>query len=94
MASKTTSTQSLKISGRRFAAVKRRAKELRLTPTEYVKQLIEDDLRLEHEARTKSLRELAKPFHEALKNYSEDDLDALVDRARRQPKPRKGPAWR
>jgi hypothetical protein len=53
---------------------------------QHLKQLIEDDLALDQEARSKSLDELAAPFRKAFAGVDEEELDQLVARARRQSK--------
>ena len=72
-----------KFSSRKKAAFMRRARDLGLTPADYVQHLIDADLKLEREARTKSLRELSAPLTRALRGLSEDALDNLVNEARR-----------
>jgi hypothetical protein len=89
MSSLTTTFKVEKLSGQKLAAIKRRAREEGISTSEYIKQLIENDLELEREARTKSLQELAEPLHQALKGFSEEQLDALVEKARRTPSGRR-----
>jgi len=67
---------------RKRSAMKRKIRRLGVTPSLYVRQLIEDDLALDQKARTTSLAELAAPIRNALGSLSEDDLDGLVDAAR------------
>ena len=80
---------ALRISGlpkRQASALKRKAQHMGLSPSEYVKQLIEDDLALDQKAQTTSLEELAAPFRKALKGASEEELAQIVtaSRARRR----------
>jgi hypothetical protein len=86
MVAATPSIQLRKFSARKRAALLRRAKDLGMTPSAYVQHLIDADLKLEHEARTKSLWELGAPLTKALQGLSEDELDDLVDKARRTPR--------
>ena len=65
----------------KLAALRRRAKRDGLTPEQYVKRLIEDDLETEAETHS-TFDEVSKPFRQALKGMSEEELDALVDKAR------------
>jgi hypothetical protein len=75
-----------KLPAARLSAVKRRARDLGLTPAEYLQQLIKDDLAVSAKAKTTSLDELAAPFREALAGVSEAELDrrVLAARARRR----------
>jgi hypothetical protein len=72
------------LSKRKASALKRKAERMGLSPDEYVKQLIEDDLALDEKAQVTSLDELAAPFRKALKGVSEDEITQLVTKARRQ----------
>ena len=67
---------------RHASALKRKAEHMGVSPEEYVKQLIEDDLALDHKARTASLEELAAPFRKALKGASEAEIEQIVTAAR------------
>jgi hypothetical protein len=67
---------------RQASALKRKAQRIGLSPGDYVKQLIEDDLALDRKARGTSLEELAAPFRKALKGVSEDDIARIVAKAR------------
>jgi hypothetical protein len=55
-----------------------------LTPQKYVKQLVLNDLALDRKARGTPLDELAAPFQKALHSLPENQLDRIVDRARRR----------
>lgn len=74
-----------KLPASNLSAIKRRAKGLGLSPEDYFLQLIEDDLAISQRARNTSLEELAAPYTRALKGLSEDQLDQLVNEARRTP---------
>ena len=71
-----------KLSAGRLSAVKRRARDLGLTPAEYLQQLIDDDLAVSAKVKSTSLDELAAPFREALAGVSEEELDRRVKAAR------------
>ena len=66
---------------RQASALKRKAQRMGLSPDEYVKQLIEDDLALDHKAQTTPLAELAAPFRKALAGASDDEIAKIVAKA-------------
>ena len=78
----TTILQTGKLPVRQISAVKRRARDLGLTPQKYLRQLVEDDLAVSAKARSTSLDELAAPFREAFADVSEEELDRRVKAAR------------
>jgi hypothetical protein len=79
----TTSTIQLRdLSRRQLSEIRRRASTRGITPEQYIKRLIEDDLSNGRRVRRKSLFELAEPVRDALKDYTDEELDALVDSAR------------
>ena len=78
----TTTLRTGKLPVRKISAVRRRAQALGLTPEEYLRQLIENDLAVSSRARTTSLDELAAPFREALAGLSGEELDRRVKAAR------------
>jgi hypothetical protein len=82
MAATTTILQTGKLPIRRILAVRRRAQDLGLTPEQYLRQLIEDDLAVSATVRITPLDELAAPFREALAGVSGDELDRRVKAAR------------
>jgi hypothetical protein len=53
-----------------------------MTPQRYAKELIEEGLDLEREARSKSFDEILAPLRESAGKVDEGELDGLVDRAR------------
>ncbi len=61
----------------KVSALKRKASKLGLSPENYIKQLIDEDLALDQEASSRSFAELAAPFREALDGVSERELDRL-----------------
>jgi len=67
----------------KVSTLKRRAKHLGLSADEYALQLIEDSLDLTAEALNTPWETLTQPFRKALGHLSDDELDALVDKARR-----------
>lgn len=83
MVRNTTRFELKKLPATKLSAMKRRAKELGLSPEDYVRQFIEEDLAIDKKARTTSLEELAAPYTKALQGLSEQEIDDLVDEARR-----------
>ena len=67
---------------KRASAIKRRAQQLGVTENSYVRQLIEEDLELEHKARTMTFAEIVAPFQKTFAGVSDEELDRLVDAAR------------
>jgi hypothetical protein len=63
-----------------MARLIRRAGFLGITPQEYIRHLIEEDLHLERKARTTSFAEIMGPA----RRIDESDLDRIVDEARRR----------
>jgi hypothetical protein len=59
-----------------------KAKDLRLTPERFAKQLVEDGLELQSEAETKTFAEIMGPVRRAAGKVDESELVALVDKAR------------
>lgn len=66
MASTATELRISDLPKRHASALKRKAQRMGLSPGDYVKQLIEDDLALDRQAQTTPLRELGAPFRRAL----------------------------
>lgn len=95
-----TSPSPLRIVGldaKRKAELAAHAKRLGLSPQRYVKQLIEDGLAMEREARERTFDDILTPLRKAAGMDEVPDLDDLVDRARtrhqdggRMPAKRKG----
>ncbi|HZZ41993.1 MAG TPA: hypothetical protein VFE58_03585 [Tepidisphaeraceae bacterium] len=73
-----TPLQFPKLGRKQLAELTSKAKSVGMTPQQYVRLLIEQDLELEHKARTTTLAELVGPGREV----DEQELDQLVDRAR------------
>ena len=88
MATTTTKLQTDPLPVRQVFAVKRRARELGVTPQKYLQRLIEDDLAVSAKARSTSLDQLAAPFRQALAGVSEEELDRRVKAARAGHAPR------
>jgi hypothetical protein len=75
----TAPTLRLKGLGRqKMAQITRKAKRLGITPEQYLRDLVEQDLALDEKARTTTLAELLGPGREV----DETELDALVEAAR------------
>lgn len=78
---------------RELAGLKRRAKESGVTPPQYLRELLQNDLEVERLARTMTFDELAAPFREAMRGVSEEEIDEIVNaaraRLRRQSKPQR-----
>jgi hypothetical protein len=55
-----------------------KARRLGLTPEKYVKRLVEEDLAVSHEARTKTFAQIMGTSQET----DEEELDRLVERAK------------
>src|SRR5205823_443308 len=74
-------TASLRVTGlgkQKMAALTRKARRMGLTPQNYLKHLVEQDLALDRKAQTISLSRLMGPGRE----IDENELDRLVDQAR------------
>lgn len=74
-------TTTLRINGlpkRKMAELTAKARRLKLTPAAYVKRLVEEDLALDREAKSRSLAEVFGPG----RHVDEQELDRLVDEAR------------
>ena len=67
-------------------ALAAKAKRFGMTADAYVKHLVEEDLAISQEARTRTFAELMGPGREV----DEAELDKLVDRARTEHHARKG----
>jgi hypothetical protein len=82
-----TATLNLRVQGlgkNKIQALARKAERLGLTPDQYVRQLLEDDLEADRQAQTTSFAQLMAPAREDFRRseMSEGDLDAVVVRAR------------
>lgn len=66
----------------RVSEIKRRAREMGVTPSDYVKKLINDDMEYDDIMRNSTFAEIAAPFRTALAGVSEQELDRRVDAAR------------
>ncbi|HUO06778.1 MAG TPA: hypothetical protein VM008_00460 [Phycisphaerae bacterium] len=76
-----TTTLTLRIKGlkrRNVDELARKAKLFGLTPERYVKQLLEEDLAISHEARTKTFAQIMG----RKQDIDEDELDRLVEQAK------------
>jgi len=82
MASSATVIRMADLRPRQASALKQKAERLGVSPTTYIKQLIEEDLELDRKARNSSLEELSAPFRTALKDVPEDELDRRVEIAK------------
>ena len=59
-------------------ALKRKAKHMGMSPASYVKWLVEKDVAISEEARTRTFAEIMGPG----RVMDEDELDALVEKAK------------
>ena len=61
-----------------------KAKELGMTPEQYVRQLVEEDLELDRKARGMSFAQIMQPVRDEFRasGMSDEELDQIVDRAR------------
>ena len=66
----------------RVTAIKRRAKELGVSPSTYVRKLIDDAIEYDDIVRHSTIAELSAPLGEALAGVPEEELDRRVDAAR------------
>ena len=84
MAASTLRVELTSLGKRKLTELNAKAKQFRMSPERYVRQLVEEDLALDHEARTSTFAEIMAPARAEFKKsgLSEQDLDALVDRAR------------
>jgi hypothetical protein len=64
----------------KLAALRRRAERDGLTPEQYVKRLIEEDLRRTDDGPTFAV--LAKPFEQAYGHLTDAEIDQIVKEAR------------
>ena len=62
----------------KMAELASKARRLGLTPQEYVKRLVEEDLAIDRAARTTTLADIVGPG----RPIDEEELDRLVDEAR------------
>jgi hypothetical protein len=67
----------------KVSRLKRQAKHLGMSADDYALQLIEDGLELNAEALNTPWDTLVEPFQKAFGDLSEQELDALVEKARR-----------
>ncbi len=73
------STLQLKGLGRhKLDELTRKARRLGLTPEKYLRRLVEEDLAISHEARTKTFAEIMGPGGEV----DEEEVDRLVEKAK------------
>jgi hypothetical protein len=80
-------TSSIRVTGlgkSKLTKLRTEAKARGVSAEQYARQLIEEGLSLEHQARTTSFDELLAPVREDFRKsgMSEEELDELVDRAR------------
>lgn len=66
----------------RVNAIKRRAREMGVTPASYVRKLIDNDIEYDDLIRNSTFAELSAPLRDALADVSEEELDRRVDAAR------------
>ena len=74
---------SVRVTGlgkQKMSRIVSRAKQMGLTPAEYIRQLVDEDLKSDHIARTKSFSEVLGPGED----IDEVELDRLVNRAKRR----------
>lgn len=76
------------LSARQVSELRRRASTRGVTPEEYVKRLIEEDLAIDEDVKQTTIAELATPLRETFGHLSDAEIDAFVDKAR-GPKTRK-----
>jgi len=91
----TSTVEKLEISGlgkRKLTALAAKAKRLGLTPARYVRQLVEDDLAIESDARSTTLAQIMAPVRKEFRESGTTggQLDKIVNAARRRR--RQGPS--
>ena len=77
----TQSADTLQLKGlgrQKLGELSRKAKRLGLTPEKYLKRLVEEDLAISHEARTKTFAQIMGPGEDV----DEQELDRLVESAK------------
>jgi len=79
-----TSTLFTGLGPKRAAAIKKKIRRLGTTPDAYFKQLLDQDLELDHLVASKSLAELAAPIRKAFENVGEDEIGNLVEASRKR----------
>jgi hypothetical protein len=84
MAVSTTAIRVTDLPARQLSALKRKARQLGVSPETYIRHLIEQDLALDEQARRTSLHDLAVPFRKAFSSASDTEIDAVVNAARRR----------
>jgi DNA polymerase/3'-5' exonuclease PolX len=72
------------LGSKRLAELAEQAKSLGMTPQDYARELIQDALALEREARNLTFEEILGPLRSTAGKVDEDELDRLVDQARTQ----------
>jgi hypothetical protein len=87
-AAKITAIQLRDLSRRQLTEIRRRASTRGMTPEQYIKRLVEEDLAIDEDVKHATLAELAAPLRETFGHLSDADIDAFVDKAR-GPKTRK-----
>ena len=78
----TSTLHTSKLPPKRLSVLKQRARDLGLTPEQYLQKLIDDDLAISAKAKSTPLSELAAPFQKALAGVSEEELNRRVKAAR------------
>ena len=68
---------------RKMGELSRKAKRLGMTPEKYLKRLVEEDLAISHEARTKTFAQIMGGSRN-LGEEEEEEIDRLVERAKTQ----------
>jgi hypothetical protein len=81
----TTTLDILKLPKKKITQLVREAEREGISPEQYVRKSVEARLAAAAHARTAEWHELTRPYREALGHLSEDELDGIVDRARRSP---------
>jgi hypothetical protein len=79
----TATPSSLQLRGlgrQKMRALADKARRLGVTPEQYLRQLVEEDLAIARDARSKTFEQLMGPGREV----AEDELDELVEQAREE----------
>ena len=86
-------TSQLQVPGlarERLAELTAQAKRFGITPQIYARELIEEGLAMQREARTKTLDAILSPLRDSVGEVDEEEFDSLVKRARARYRKRLG----
>jgi len=79
-----TSTLFSGLGSKRTSAIKKKVRRLGTTPEAYFKQLLDQDLELDHLVASQSLAELAAPIRKAFEDMGEEEMGNLIEASRKR----------